>query len=159
MKTALIPGSFDPMTLGHIDIVERAAKVFDKVILAVMINENKKYSFSIDERQKIAELSLSHLENVSVISYTGWLYELFDIVKADVIVKGVRNSDDLEYENKMAVFNLSKNPNAHTVYFNSAEGLESFSSTAFRTAEDKDASVNKYIAENARAYVLSLLKN
>lgn len=158
MKTALIPGSFDPMTVGHADIIERTAKIFDSVVVAVMINENKRYSFSIEERQRIAELSVAHLENVRVVSYTGWLYELFDIVGADVIVKGIRNANDLEYENSMAAFNIDKNQRAHTLYIPSSEELSDVSSTIFRNTEDKIEAVEKYICQNARSYVLGLIK-
>lgn len=158
MKTALIPGSFDPMTVGHTDIIERTAKIFDSVVVAVMINENKRYSFSIEERQRIAELSVAHLENVRVVSYTGWLYELFDIVGADVIVKGIRNANDLEYENSMAAFNIDKNQRAHTLYIPSSEELSDVSSTIFRNTEDKIEAVEKYICKNARSYVLGLIK-
>ena len=158
MKTALIPGSFDPMTVGHTDIIERTAKIFDSVVVAVMINENKRYSFSIEERQRIAELSLAHLENVRVVSYTGWLYELFDIVGADAIVKGIRNANDLEYENSMAAFNIDKNQRAHTLYIPSSEALSDVSSTIFRNTEDKIEAVEKYICQNARSYVLGLIK-
>ena len=156
MKNCIIPGSFDPMTVGHLDIVERAAAVFDRVVVAVMINEAKKYSFSIEERRKIAELSLSHLENVSVISSTGWLFELFDEVGADAIVKGVRNASDLEYENKMAMFNLQKNPKAHTLYFPASSGLCEVSSSAFRKETDRE-SIDKYICPGAKDYILSLI--
>lgn len=158
MKTALIPGSFDPMTVGHADIIERTAKIFDSVVVAVMINENKRYSFSIEDRQRIAELSVAHLENVRVVSYTGWLYELFDIVGADAIVKGIRNANDLEYENSMAAFNIDKNPRAHTLYIPSSETLSDVSSTIFRNTEDKIEAVEKYICQNARSYVLGLIK-
>ena len=158
MKTALIPGSFDPMTVGHIDIIERAAKIFDKVVVAVMINESKKYMFSMDERCKIAELSLSHLGNVSVVSSSGWLYQLFDEVEADAIVKGVRNATDLEYENNMAVFNLSKNPRAYTVYLPSSPAFEEVSSTAFRSCGD-NSNTDKYISAFAKEYIRGLLKN
>jgi len=157
MSTALIPGSFDPMTVGHLDIVKRAAEVFDKVVLAVMINENKNYLFTIDQRRKIAELSVSDIENVTVLSSTGWLYELFDEVDADAIVKGVRNADDLAYESSMANFNISKNPGAHTLYLLASPGLENVSSTAFRNTADMKIGIDKYICEGARGYVSEIL--
>ena len=156
MKTALIPGSFDPMTVGHLDIIERTCAIFDKVIVAVMINESKEYTFTIEERKKIAELSLSHLSNVTVVSSTGWLYRLFDELGADVIVKGVRNSVDLEYENEMARFNLAKNPKAHTLYFPASDMLADVSSTAFRKSLDCEG-IKKYICPKAQSYVSELV--
>lgn len=158
MKTALIPGSFDPMTVGHLDIIERTSAVFDRVVVAVMINENKKYCFTMEERKKIAELSVAHLDNVTVVSYSGWLYELFDKISADAIVKGVRNEKDLAYENEMALFNISQNPKAHTLYLPASSELEEVSSTLFRSTEDRSYAVSKYIPDGAKEYVLSILK-
>lgn len=157
MKTALIPGSFDPITVGHIDIVKRTAEIFDRVVVAVMINENKKYMFTMDERKRIAELSLSSLTNVEVIASSDWLYKLFDEVGADVIVKGLRNADDLEYENKMAAFNADKNPRAHTLYLSASHDMEEVSSTAFRFLCENEGATDKYIAPEAREYVKKLL--
>lgn len=156
MKRALIPGSFDPMTKGHVLLVERAAKIFDEVVVAVMINENKEYLFSMEERVKIARASLSHIENVRVISYSGWLYELFDETGADVIVKGIRNERDLAYENEMAIFNLAKNKRAYTMYIPADEEMACVSSTAFR--ENIGGSADEYIYPSAAELVRSLLE-
>ena len=116
MKTAIIPGSFDPMTLGHRDVVERALKLFDRVIVAIMVNPDKKGRFTFAQRKKIAELTLSDLPEVTVLTADGYLADLAAALKAVAIVKGVRNTEDFEYEQDMAVFNHDRNPVTETVY-------------------------------------------
>ena len=139
---ALIPGSFDPITLGHVDIIERAAKKFDRVIVAVMNNDSakhdstlssKNYTFDMEERLYFARVSLEHLDNVEVISSSGMLIDLFDEVFADVIVKGVRNGEDLEYEMKHAKWNKAHNSRVETLFMPAEERFSSVSSTMVRT--------------------------
>lgn len=141
MSVALIPGSFDPITLGHVNVIERAAKMFDKVYVAVMINDaakydsslsSKKYMFSMEERLEIARLSLAHIENVEVIARTGMLIDLFDELSATAIVKGIRNSADLEYEMIHAKWNKAHNQRAETLFLPADESLTSISSTEVR---------------------------
>lgn len=156
MKRALIPGSFDPMTKGHVLLIEQAAMIFDEVVVAVMINDSKKYLFSMDEREKIAQRSVSHLRNVRVVSYSGWLYELFDQVDADVIVKGIRDERDLAYENNMASFNLSKNKRAYTMYIPASDEMANISSTVFR--ESTNGYAYEYIHSSAVDLVKSLVE-
>ena len=97
---AIVPGSFDPITYGHLDLVERAAKQFDKVYVAVMINREKHYMFTLNQRQKIAEEAVRGIENVEVISSEGMLWKLAKDLGACAIVKGYRNEVDLAYEKK-----------------------------------------------------------
>lgn len=132
MTHALIPGSFDPMTLGHLDIIKRARKYYDKVTVAVMINESKTYSHSIEERAEMARLTLKDLPDVAVITDKGLLVDLFDRIGADVIVKGIRNETDRAYEEKMAAYNLEKNPRAKTVFLQACDDLEDLNSTSVR---------------------------
>ena len=139
---ALIPGSFDPITMGHIDIIERAAARFDKVIVAVMNNDSakhdstlssKNYTFEMEERLYFVRVSLAHIENVDVLSSSGMLIDLFDEVGADVIVKGVRNGEDLEYEMKHAKWNKAHNPRVETLFLPAEERFSTVSSTMVRT--------------------------
>ncbi len=138
---ALIPGSFDPITLGHVNIIERAAKMSDKVYVAVMNNDSAKHSsvlqsktymFDMEKRLEIVRLSLAHIENVEVISSSGMLIDLFDELLADVIIKGIRTSADLEYELIHAKWNKEHNPRVETVFLPADEGLVSVSSTRVR---------------------------
>ncbi len=141
MKIALIPGSFDPITLGHVNVIERAAKIFDKVYVAVMYNDSakyaenlssKKYLFDIETRLEMIKLSLSHVENVEAISAEGLLIDLFDRLGADCIVKGLRNTADLEYELIHAKWNKGHNGNAETVFLPADEQFDCLSSTLVR---------------------------
>ena len=136
MSSALIPGSFDPITLGHLDIITRAAARFDKVTVAVMNNDMQKYvqgapvkqyAFALSERREMAEAACAHLPNVEVISAGGMLIKLFDCVEADFIVKGVRNVKDFEYEQKHALYNR-----AETLYMPADPAFDGISSTLAR---------------------------
>lgn len=134
MKIAIVPGSFDPMTVGHVDIVERAANMFDQVVVAVMINRDKTYRFSMDQRQEMAALSCAHVPNVKVISDEGMLADLAARLGACAIVKGIRDEKDLVYEQKMAQYNKERNPAAETVFLTCDPRYSSVSSTAVREA-------------------------
>ena len=101
-RIAVVPGSFDPITNGHIDVIRRATELYDKVFVAVMINDQKNYRFTLEEREAIARAALEGLERVEVISSRGWLWELAKNLGACAIVKGYRNETDLDYEQKMA---------------------------------------------------------
>lgn len=138
---ALIPGSFDPITLGHVNIIERAAKMSDKVYVAVMNNDSAKHSsvlssktymFDMETRRELVRLSLSHIENVEVISSSGMLIDLFDELSADVTIKGIRTSADLEYEMIHARWNKEHNPRLETLFLPADESLASVSSTRVR---------------------------
>ena len=99
---AIVPGSFDPITNGHLYVIKEARKLYDKIYVAVMINSEKNYTFSLEERKRISDSAVTDMDGVEVISYDGWLYELANSLKADAIVKGYRNDVDVEYEQKMA---------------------------------------------------------
>ena len=141
MGTALIPGSYDPITVGHLDIITRAAATFDRVVVAVMTNDMHKYVagvtpkvylFDEAERADMARLACAHLQNVEVISATGRLIDLVDTVGADLIVKGVRNEADFAYEQTHALYNRAHNPRAETVYLPADASFDGISSTLAR---------------------------
>lgn len=98
MKTAIYPFSGDPITFGHIDVISRAAGVFEHVIAAIGINPLKEYTFSIDERMPMAKQALAHLPNVEVACYTGLLAEFAAGHQTNIIVRGIRNTEDFNYE-------------------------------------------------------------
>lgn len=156
-RIALVPGSFDPFTVGHRDVVLKASAAFDRVVVAVMINDQKKYMFSSEQRVEIARMSLADIPNVKVIYDGGMLVELFDRLGASAIVKGIRNVEDLAYENKMAKYNSEQNPRAVTVYVPAEDGHAAVSSTAVRAREDDDEAFLEYLCDGAREYVRELL--
>ncbi len=116
MKTAIYPGSFDPVTYGHIDIIKRAAKLFDKVIVVVSVNPLKKTDFTLKERKQFLEEVCRDMENVEVDSDEGLLVNYFTRRNADVIVKGLREMSDFEYEFQMALINKDMCNKAETIF-------------------------------------------
>ena len=155
MKIAVVPGSFDPMTTGHINIIERAAALFDKVFVAVMINDKKKYMFSAEQRTEIAKLSLAHIDNVEVIFDDGMLWELALRLDACAIVKGIRDENDYHYEFEMAKFNARHNPRAQTVFLPCDEGARKISSTAVREKLNSGEEIEDIVSPDALKYILN----
>lgn len=124
MKTAICPGSFDPVTLGHVDIITRASKMFEKVIVAVMVNPSKVPSFTIEERTLFLKEALRSLDNIEIVSFDGLLADYARDRKAMAIVKGLRAVSDFEYEFQMALTNKKLNSELETVFFTtSAENM------------------------------------
>lgn len=148
-RIAIVPGSFDPITNGHISIIEKAAEQYDKVFVAVMINPEKEYMFSIEQRRAIAQAAIGRIENVTVISYEGWLWELAKQLGACAIVKGYRNQTDFEYEQKMAIFNKEHCPDAQTVLIKSDDALSQISSTAVRKLILENKSLDNLLPKKA----------
>ena len=153
MTHALIPGSFDPMTLGHLDIVRRARALYDKVTVAVMVNEAKTYAHTLEERAEMARLTLADLPDVDVITDEGMLTDLFDRIGADVIVKGIRNEVDRAYEEKMAAYNLERNPRAVTVFLQAADDFEEISSTKVRNSLRDGKLIDGFLAPRVQEYL------
>ena len=117
LKTAICPGSFDPVTKGHVDIIRRAAKIFDKVIVVVMINANKSNAyFTASERVDLIKRSIPDIENAEVEFYSGLLAEYANEKGACAIVKGLRAVTDFEYEFQQALTNKRLNPEIETVF-------------------------------------------
>ncbi|MBO8159477.1 pantetheine-phosphate adenylyltransferase [Thermosyntropha sp.] len=116
MKLAVYPGSFDPITRGHIDILEKTSKIFDKIIIAVVHNINKKALFTLEERVELIKESISHLDNVEVESFSGLLVDYIREKKACAIIRGLRTVSDFEYEATMAYMNKNLLPDVDTIF-------------------------------------------
>lgn len=129
MKIAIYPGSFDPITKGHADIVKRAAAVFDKVIVAVSINSQKVPLFSIEERIELAKKVFVDYGNVEVATFSGLLAEFAKSVGAKTIIKGLRAVSDFEYEFQMAHMNKKLNPDVETMFMMSNQKYSYLSSS------------------------------
>ena len=132
LRIAVVPGSFDPLTLGHRDVIARCAALFDRVVVGILINPDKCGLFTMEERKYIAQLTLADLPNVSVETDSGYLTDFAERMGASVIVKGVRTTADFEYEQKMAHFNRARNPKIETLYLPADENLAEISSTVVR---------------------------
>jgi len=116
MKTVIYPGSFDPFTNGHLDLVARASCLFDKIVVAVAVNSGKNPVFTLEERRELVEASCSHLPHVEVIAFRGLLVDAVKKFHADAILRGLRAFSDFEYELQMALMNRNLLPGCETVF-------------------------------------------
>ncbi|MBL0732447.1 MAG: pantetheine-phosphate adenylyltransferase [Desulfosarcina sp.] len=115
-RTAVYPGSFDPVTNGHIDMIKRGRRLFDKIIVAILCNSSKKSLFTIEERKKMLEISLKEITNIEIASFDGLLVDYVVKKKAHAILRGMRAVSDFEYEFQMALMNRSLNRHIQTVF-------------------------------------------
>lgn len=116
LRIAVYPGSFDPITNGHLDIIKRASRLYDKVIVGVLDNINKKPLFSVDERRDMIERVTGGITNVECDTFSGLLVDFLKCKNAAVIIKGLRTVADFEYEFQMALLNKALNPEFETVF-------------------------------------------
>lgn len=155
MKSCLVTGSFDPFTLGHYDIVRRAAKLFDKVYVAILVNPLKKCLFSVNERLEIAKKSVETLERVEVISYAGMTVELAKQLDTTYLVRGIRNGDDYLYEFEMAEFNRL-NGELETVSLFTDSRYDKISSTDVRLRLARKDDIRELVCKGAAELICAL---
>lgn len=157
-KCVVCPGSYDPITLGHIDIIERAASLFDKVIVVVMINYKKNYSFTVDERVEMIKKSVSHLKNVTVDSYDGLLSEYAKQKNAYAIVKGLRAMSDFEYEFQMALANKKLNPGIETLFLTTNSKYMYLSSSMVKQIASMGGDISEFVPNVIHNDIFNRLK-
>ena len=154
MKKAIYPGSFDPVTLGHIDVIRRASKLFDHLIIGVLNNRAKTPLFSVEERVKMLEDVTSYLPNVEVRSFGGLLVDFVHQCRADVIVRGLRAITDFEYELQMAQTNRVIAPDIDTIFLTTNLKYSYLSSSIVKEIAgyggDIDAFLHPMVAERTR---------
>ena len=148
MKKALVPGSFDPITKGHLAVIKKAASMFDKVYVTVMQNEAKKYLFDIKEREELVRTAVAGIRNVVADVWEGQLWQYAEKKGVCAIVKGVRNGEDAEYEIGMAEYNKSRYGGAETVLLPADKELRGVSSTLVRELAAHGEDVSAYVDEN-----------
>jgi|TARA_B110000881_G_C18488469_1_gene470450 pantetheine-phosphate adenylyltransferase len=146
MKTiAVYPGTFDPITNGHIDLVMRASRLFEHVIVAVAINPSKKPAFRLEERVNLAMQTLQDLSNVEVCSFQGLLVDVAREKKAQVIIRGLRAVSDFEHEFQLAGMNRHMEPNVETMFLTPAEQFSYISSSLVREVASLGGDVSAFV--------------
>jgi pantetheine-phosphate adenylyltransferase len=144
-KQAIFPGSFDPVTLGHADIVKRSALLFDKMYVAMGVNSSKPRFFPLDKSMDMLKAAFVDIPNVEVIQYTGLTVELCRKMDVNYIVRGIRNVSDFEYERSLADMNRAMFPGLETVFLDSRLDYLSISSTIVRDLIRNGADVSSFV--------------
>lgn len=145
MKTAVYPGSFDPVTNGHLNIIERASRLFDKVIVCVMVNCEKKPMFALEERKRLLKQVTAHLPNVIVDAHGGLLAEYAKEHRCCTIIKGLRAGSDFEKEFQMAMINRKLNPNLESLFLTAEHQYMYLSSSAVKEMAFYGADVSDFL--------------
>jgi len=152
-RIAVVPGSFDPVTLGHVDLVSRASRLFDEVVVAVLENASKDPWFSAEGRVLMIEREVVALPNVRVVRFAGLLVDLVEKEGADVVVRGVRGGSDLEYETLMARMNAHLRPGLETVFLPSSPQHTHIASRLVREIAYLGGSVQGLVSEKVAVAV------
>ncbi len=145
MNTVIYPGTFNPITNGHIDLVERASKLFGKVVLAIAYSERKQPMFSLDERIDLCQQALSHLDNIEVCGFNNLLVKFAQSKNSNTVLRGVRSMKDFEYEIQMADMNRAMTPGFETVFLTPSDGLSYISSTLVREISTMGGDVSNFV--------------
>lgn len=144
-RVAIYPGSFDPVTFGHLDIIERACKIFDRLIVSVFVHSSKKHLFTVPERVAMLKTALKDKKNVSVECFEGLLVDYAKKKKTGVIVRGLRAISDLEYEFQIAAINRTLSPGIETVFFMPRQRYTYLSSSVVRDIAHFRGDVSKLV--------------
>lgn len=145
MTTIIYPGTFDPITHGHSDLVERACKLFDRVIVSIASSEKKKPLFTLDERINLAKTALSHLENVEVVGFDYLMVHFARDMKADAVLRGLRAVSDFEYEFQLANMNRALAPETESIFMTPAEKHSYISSSLVREIASLDGNITPFV--------------
>ncbi|OGS24758.1 MAG: pantetheine-phosphate adenylyltransferase [Elusimicrobia bacterium RIFOXYB2_FULL_48_7] len=145
MKIAVYPGSFDPPTNGHTEIIYRSSKIFDKLIIAVTRNFSKKSTFSVEERKEMLEKCTDSLRNVEVDSFSGLLVDYAQKKKASVIIRGLRAVSDFEYEVQLALMNRRMSKKIETIFFIPDENYTFLSSSLVKEIAELGGKINELV--------------
>lgn len=158
MRTFVYPGSFDPVTNGHLDIINRASKICDKLIVLVSVNTSKIPTFSIDERLELLNLSVGKRDNIEITSFSGLLVDFMRKVNAKTIIKGLRAISDFEYEMQMALLNHHMNSEIDTLFMMTSIENSFLSSSAIKAVAVNGGKINDFVPEQIADIIIRKLK-
>jgi len=158
MIKAIYPGSFDPITNGHIDVIKRASRIFDQVIIAVSQNINKKSFLSEKEKIEAINLSLEGLKNVEIIAFDSLLVDFAKSINAQIILRGLRAVSDFEYEFQLAGMNKHLNKNIETFFLTPSEEFSNISSSLVREILMLGGDISSFVPQEVEKILLSKLK-
>lgn len=153
MKRAIFPGSFDPITLGHYDIITRAAALFDELYVALGVNSSKVRSFPVESCLKMMHDAFEPFQNIKVISYSKLTAEYCKELDVRYIVRGIRTVRDFEYERSLAEMNKKINPELETIYLDSKPEYLSISSTIIRDLVRNKADISPFVPKEVLKYL------
>jgi pantetheine-phosphate adenylyltransferase len=150
MRTAVYPGSFDPITNGHLDVIQRAARLFDRVIVAVAINESKSPMFTMAQRKDLTARSVSHLKNVEVDTFTGLLVDYVLSKGGEAVIRGLRAVSDFEFEFQLALMNRKLNEKVETIFMMPKESYTFISSRMIKEVARLGGDISSFVPEHVR---------
>lgn len=153
LKIAVYPGSFDPPTLGHFDLIKRASKIFDKLIVLVSDSKNKNYMFSKEERFIMVKEMVKDCENVEVQMLNGLLIEFLKENKINFVIRGLRITSDFDYEFQMSSFNKVLYPEIETIYIMSDIKYTLLSSSLVRELISNNGDISKFVPESVEKFI------
>ncbi len=153
MKTAIYPGSFDPITKGHLDVLQRAAGMFDKVIIAVLTNSTKKSFLPIEDRLRLIREACKDLDNVEVDSFSGLTIDYARLKGANVLIRGLRAVSDFEYEMQLSQTNSALAPDINTVFLITKPKYNFISSSTVKEIAQMKGDISKFVPEPVAKYL------
>jgi pantetheine-phosphate adenylyltransferase len=153
MKIALFPGSFDPITKAHVDIVKRSVELFDKFYIGIGVNSSKKGLLTIEQREQMIRAVFAHDERIHVIAYEGLTVNFCKSIGAAYMIRGIRTVSDFEYEKAIAQMNHSLAPDIESIFIVSKPGYSSISSTIVREIIRYNGDVSQFIPKEALPYL------
>ena len=145
MKVGVYPGSFDPVTLGHLDIIERGSKVVEKLVVGVLVNSQKQPMFTMEQRLELLKTACAHLPNVEIIPFTGLLVDFLKEQDATVVIRGLRAVTDFEYELQLAQANRALYPEMETIFLTTHVEYSYISSTVVKDVLKHGGSVEQFV--------------
>lgn len=158
VRTAVYSGTFDPLTLGHVDVVRRAAGLFDRLIIAVALAHHKKTLFSVDARVRLAQDATESIANVQVLPFDGLIMDFCAAHDASAVVRGIRNLTDFDYEAQMAAMNRKLRPGVETVFLLPDAPLACISSTLVREISKLGGDISQMVSPGVAAALQAPLK-